>query len=115
VTRYHRFDVEAAYRDCFRGVVRIDGLPYMDGPRGLIPVTIDAVNRYHRSCDDAYRQGYHDLDGVLQGIAEDAYWQAIKVIDGLKADGYEHLIPDINLTDQGDDLLPPPPEELLLV
>ena len=114
MTRYHRFDEEAAYRDSFRGVKWIDSLPYMEGPRGMIPVTLDAVNRYHRRYDDACRQGYHDLDGVLQGIIEDAYWQAVKVIDGLKADGYGHLISDINLADEGDDM-PPPPEELSLV
>jgi len=115
MANYHRFDAEAAYRDTFEGVVWILERPYMKGPRGLIPVTLDAVNRYYRDRDNAHNQGYHDLELVLDHLREDAYWKAVKVIDGLKADGYGHLIPDINLTDQGDDLLPPPPEELFLV
>lgn len=111
--KYHRFDEEAAYRDTFKGVVWRDDKPYMDGPRGLIPVTLGAVSRHCRERDDAHNQGYHDLDSVLQHLREDAYWNALKVIEGLKADGYAGLIPSTTFDD--DDRLPSPPEELNLV
>ena len=111
--KYHRFDEEAAYRDTFKGVVWRDDKAYMDGPRGLVPVTLGAVSRHCRERDDAYNQGYHDLDMVLQHLREDAYWNALKVIEGLKADGYGSLIPSTPFDD--DDRLAPPPEELDLV
>lgn len=112
--KYHRFDEEAAYRDTFRGVVWMDDRPYMDGPRGMIPVTLGAVSRHYRERDDAHNQGYHDLDMVLQNLREDAYWKAVKVVEGLRADGYGSLIPSTSSNDD-DDTLPPAPEELNLV
>lgn len=108
---YHRFDEEAAWRDTFKGVVIIDSKPWMDGPHGLVPVRRSAVQRYHRAVDDAYGQGYHDVDAVIQGITEQAYWEAIKIVSALKADGYSHLIPSLD----DSELLPPPPEELPLI
>lgn len=119
MTKYHRFDAEAAYRDTFKGVVWRDDRPYMDGPRGLIPVTLSAVNRHYRQRDDAHNQGYHDLDTVLEHIREEAYWEAVKVVDGLRVNGYGSLIPHVSEIHSesfdNDDTLPPPPEELPLV
>ena len=89
---YHRFDEDAAYRSTFRGVMVKDNKPYMDGPLGLIPVTIRATERYRRKYNDAFNQGYHDLDSVLQNITETAYWDAVKLMKALKADGYGDLL-----------------------
>ena len=98
---FHRFDEDAAYRSTFKGVVVVENKPYMDGPLGLVPVTIRAVERYRREYDDAYGQGYHHLDLVLQNITETAYWDAVKLIKAFKADGYGDLIP----TEGNDDVL----------
>ena len=98
---FHRCDADAAYRSTFKGVVVKDKKPYMDGPLGLVPVTIRAVERYRREYGDAFGQGYHDLDVVLNNITETAYWDAVKVIKAFKADGYGDLIP----TEGNDDVL----------
>ena len=89
---YHRFDEDAAYASTFKGVVVVENRPYMEGPLGLIPVTIRAVERYRREYDDAFNQGYRDLDSVLNNITQTAYWNAVKVINALKADGYGDLL-----------------------
>ena len=91
--KFHRFDEDAAYESTFKGVAWVDGLPYMDGPKGRIPVTVAAAERYNREREDAFRGGYRDLDMVLQHIKEDCYWKAVKVIEDLTAKGYETLLP----------------------
>jgi hypothetical protein len=101
---FHRFDEDSAYRSTFRGVVMHDNKPYMAGPMGLIPVTIRSVEMYRRNYADAFNQGYHDLDGVLSNITETAYWDAVKAVKTLEADGYGYLIPEIP-TRENDDVL----------
>ena len=94
--KFHRFDEQAAYESTFSGVVWEDGLPFINGPQGRIPVTISAAERYNRERENAFGQGYRDLDSVLQNLKENAYWSAIKVIEGLKASGHEALLPDLD-------------------
>ena len=94
--KFHRFDEQAAYESTFSGVVWQDGLPFMNGPQGRIPVTIAAAERYSREREDALGGGYHNVDLVLQHIKEDAYWRAMKVIEELKASGHKALLPDLD-------------------
>ena len=92
--KFHRFDEQAAYESTFSGVVWQDGLPFMNGPQGQIPVTIAAAERYSRERENAFGQGYRDLDSVLQNLKENAYWSAISFLEKLKASGHEALLPD---------------------
>ena len=94
--RFHRFDEQAAYESTFGGVVWHEGLPYMDGPQGRIPVTIAQAERYSREREDAFGKGYHNVDMVLQNVKENAYWQAVKVIEDLTAKGHGALVPVSN-------------------